>query len=138
VMSHCTRPPHCSPLCPPHPLNQIRSILIADETRQPVRAASTSPSLLSLEMHAQASQAMHMAPVSSAGDAIPSGAALALSSIAVAAAIGQICGCFLPSVLRRWQLAICCIFFASSASLFGVVFSRFHGTRNFSAFWYSS
>ncbi|KAI0424620.1 hypothetical protein F5Y09DRAFT_323901 [Xylaria sp. FL1042] len=89
-------------------------------------------------MHAQASQAMHIASVSPAEHAIPFRAALALSSIAVAAAIGQICGCFIPKVLRPWQLAICCIFFASSASLFGVVVSRFHGTRNCSAYWYSS
>jgi hypothetical protein len=78
-----------------------------------------------MQVHAS-SQAMHIAPV----DNVSSAAALALSFIAVAVAIGHIRGCFLPSLLRPWQLAICCIFFASSASLLGVVFSRLHGTSN--------
>jgi hypothetical protein len=82
-------------------------------------------------MHAQASsQAMRMAPGPPAGDTISFGLALALSLVAVAAAIGQIRGCFLPSELRPWQLTICCIFLASSASVFGAMISRFHGTRN--------
>ena len=82
-------------------------------------------------MHAQAlSQAIYIAPGSPAGDTIPFGAALTLSSVAVAAAIGQIGGCFLPGELRPWQLTICCIFLASSASVFGAMVSRFHGIRN--------
>jgi len=52
-----------------------------------------------------------------------------------AAGIIQICGCFLPGELRPWQLTICCIFFASSASIFGAMISRFHGTRNL-LLWY--
>lgn len=83
-------------------------------------------------MHAQASsQAMHTAPASP-GNTIPFGTALTLSSVAVAASIGQIRGCFLPGKLRPWQLTICCIFFASSASIFGAMISRFHGRCTFS------
>jgi hypothetical protein len=73
---------------------------------------------------------MRMTPASPAGDTIPFETALTLSLVAVAAAIGQIRGCFLPGELRPWQLTICCIFLASSASVFGAMVSRFHGTRN--------
>lgn len=71
-----------------------------------------------------------MAPGSPAGDTIPSGLALTLSLVAVAAAVGQIRGCFLLDEFRPWQLTICCIFLASSASVFGAIISRFHGIRN--------
>jgi hypothetical protein len=43
---------------------------------------------------------MRMAPGSPAGDTIPFGTALTLSLVVVAAAIGQIRGCFLPGKLR--------------------------------------
>ena len=73
---------------------------------------------------------MRIALGSPAGDTIPFGTALTLSLIAVVAVIGQIRRCFLPSELRPWQLTICCIFLASSTSVFGAMISRFHGTRN--------
>lgn len=80
---------------------------------------------------------MRMAPTSPAGDTIPFGTALTLFTVVVAAAIGQIRGYFLPGELRLWQLTICCIFLASSASVFGAIISRFHGTCNL-FLWYSS
>jgi hypothetical protein len=56
-------------------------------------------------MHVQASQAIYMAPVLSAGDTIPFKAALALSLIAIAAVIGQICKCHDPILHLAWHLA---------------------------------
>jgi hypothetical protein len=119
------RPPNCSPLCPPYLNNAAR---LGHPPPSPIHTLVGNRCHI---MHAQASsQAMPMAPASPAGDTIPFGTALALSSVAVAAAIGQIRGCFLPGELRPWQLTICCIFLASSASVFGAMVSRFHGTRN--------
>jgi hypothetical protein len=75
-------------------------------------------------------EAMRIAPGPPAGDTIPFRAALALSLVAVVAAICHICGCILSGTLRPGQLTISCIFLASSASVFGAVFSGFDRTRN--------
>ena len=56
--------------------------------------------------------------------------AFTLSSPAVAAAIGQIRGCFLLKELRPWQLTICYIFLASFASVFGATISRLYSMQS--------
>jgi hypothetical protein len=81
-------------------------------------------------MHIQTlSQAMRMTPGSLARNTIPFGTALALSLVAIVAAICHICGCILSGKLRLGQLTISYIFLVSFASVFGVVFSGFRRTR---------
>lgn len=88
-------------LCPPHPSHPI------------------------CQMHVQVSSLpLHMASVSSAGDAIPFEAACSLSSSLLILAGIRLYGYYQPTQRRPWQLAISSISFASSASTLGVVFSK--------------
>jgi hypothetical protein len=73
---------------------------------------------------------MYIAPVLLVEDNILLAAALALSFFAVVVAIGHVRGCFLPSLLRPWQLVIYYIFFTSSACFLDIVFSRLYGMSN--------
>lgn len=115
--------------------DQIRSLLPADETRQPNCVHFTYPSPIisyirqpPLLMHLQASpRAMYVAPGSSAGDAISFPAALSLSFVLTGTSVIMICGCFQPTERRALQFVICGLSFISSEILLVVVSSKAYG-----------
>jgi hypothetical protein len=98
------------------------SLLLCRVTRQ---LCPPHPSQPICQMHVQVSSPpLHMASVSSAGDAVPFEAACSLSSGLIILAGIRIYGYYQPTQRRPWQLAISSISFASSASTLGVVSSK--------------